>query len=142
MAVETFLTGFGGNFSINTTTTFSVISWSLQITAQENEFVGSRVGNHPIVLTTFTRAVGTVEIDYSDADQPFQPSQGSLVAGTPIINAYFQLSPASGDGWLFSNMIIVGTPQSLQRAGKIMTSLSMKSSGGLWTPPGSGSPSF
>lgn len=134
MATETFLNGFGGNATIQGAT-FSVASWSLTITAQETEFTGSKVGQHPIVLTTFTRAVGSIVIDYSDADQPFQSSQGALIPGTTVTSVYFQLSPASNDGWTIAPMIIVATPQSLERAGKISTSIQLKSSGGLFTAP-------
>lgn len=131
---ETFLTGFGGDATINSRT-FPVISWSLQNPATALEYTNSKVGNHPVTLTTFTRANVTIEIDYSQADQPFQSSQGALVPGTPVVNVYLQNSPTPNDGWLITSMVVVNAPQSMQRAGKISTSLSLQINSGTITPP-------
>lgn len=133
-----FETGFGGDALINGST-FPVISWSGQFPATALEYTNSRVGNHPVTLTTFTRANVTIEIDWALADQPFQPSQGSLIPGTPVTNVYLQNSATPNDGWLITSMVIVNTPQSMQRAGKITTSIQLQINGGTITPPGGSS---
>jgi hypothetical protein len=129
-----FETGFGGDATIGGAS-FPVISWSGQFPATALEYTNSKVGNHPITLTTFTRANVTIEIDYSQADQPFQSSQGALVPGTPVTDVYLQNSSTPNDGWLITSMVIVNTPQSMQRAGKITTSIQLQISGGTITPP-------
>lgn len=131
---DVFETGFGGDLTINAKT-FPVVSWSGTFPATALEYTNSKVGNHPATLTTFTRANVSVVIDWAQADQPFQSSQGALVPGTPVTNVYCQLSATLNDGWLITSMVVVNATQNMERAGKIMTTLSLQINGGLITPP-------
>jgi hypothetical protein len=134
MAAEIFETGFGGDATINGKL-FPVVSWTLTIPATPIEFTNSKVGTHPQTVTTFIRANVTIVIDYSLADQPWQPSQGGLVPGTPVTNIVLLNSATANDNWQISSMVIINTPQSLERAGRISTSISMMINGGVITPP-------
>lgn len=138
MPTPTYETGFGGDATISGKL-FSVISWSLQNPATALEYMNSKVGNHPITLTTYTRANVTIEVDYSQSDQPFLSSQGALIPGTAVTNVVLLCSQTSGDCWTISSMVLVSAPQSLQRAGKITTSLQLQISGGSITAPGGSS---
>jgi hypothetical protein len=138
MSAPTYESGFGGDATIGGKL-FSVVSWSIQVPATALEYTNSKVGNHPITLTTFTRASVTIEIDYSQADQPFQSSQGALIPGTAVTNVILLCSATSGDSWTITSMVVVNTPQTMQRAGKISTSLQLQISGGTITPPGGSS---
>lgn len=138
MPAPTYETGFGGDATI-AGKLFSVISWSIQVPATALEYTNSKVGNHPITLTTYTRANVTIEIDYSQSDQPFQSGQGALIPGTAVTNVILLCSSTSGDSWTITSMVVINTPQSLQRAGKITTSLNLQISGGTITPPGGSS---
>jgi hypothetical protein len=135
MSTPTYESGFGGDATINAKL-YSVISWSGQFPATLLEYMNSKVGNHPITLATYTRANVTIELDYSQADQPFQSSQGALVPGTAVTNVILLCSTTSNDCWTITSMIVANTPMSLQRAGKITTSLQLQINGGTITPPG------
>jgi hypothetical protein len=138
MAIDsTFQIGFGGDCTINGKL-FPVISWSGSFPADVLTFKNSKCGNHPVRASSYTDAMVTVNIDYNQTDQPFLVSQGYLISGVFVTNVYLKLSATSYDGWNISNMIIADTPQSLEVAGKIATSLSLKISGGTITPPGAG----
>lgn len=135
MSAPLYETGFGGDATINAKL-FSVISWSIQVPATALEYTNSKVGNHPITLTTYTRANVTIEVDFSQTDQPFLSSQGGLIPGTAVTNVVLLCSQTSGDAWTITSMVIINTPQSLQRAGKITTSISLSINGGTIQPPG------
>lgn len=134
MTTPTFESGFGGDATVGGHS-YSVVSWSGQFPATALEYMNSKVGNHPVTLTTYTRANVTIELDYSQSDQPFQSAQGGLVPGTAVTNVVLLCSLTALDCWTISSMVVINTPQSLQRAGKITTSIQLQISGGTITPP-------
>lgn len=143
MPDTSFVTGFGGDVTISEATAgLPVVQWSGQFPATIQRYVNSKSGNHPVRASTVTDATCTVTIDWNEADQPFLPSQGTLVAGTIISSIFLKISAASNDGWALTRMIVMDTPQDVVIDGKVMTRLSLGISGGTITPPGVGNSAY
>lgn len=137
------VTGFGGDATIGTGSTgsytFPVIGWSLRNPATILSYYNSKSGNHPERASTYTDAMVTIEIDFQLSDQPFQTAV-NILPGDKITNVNLIISADSGDAWTITQMIVSDMPQSLQRAGKVVTSINAQIRGGTITAPGNSTP--
>lgn len=150
-SAPSFLSGFYGTAAVavsGTLTEFALIRWTITPTARLVEFMNSRTGLLVQRESTFRDVGGTIAIDY-DFNVPLYSSAGfNIQPGITLSNMRLyldQTSRYSGSGsgtgsldgsyWFINQAIPDGTPQSLDNAGKIATSISWKNAGASFMYP-------
>lgn len=130
--------GFTGTATIGSgPTELPVVGWGVTPTATILRYFNSLTGKHPAKAATFSDLDFFIDIDWDDSNQPFSTSPLGIVPSTALTAVKLRLDGPSGSKyWDIGNAIVVGTPQTLQRDGKIVTRLNCTASGATWTAPG------
>lgn len=138
-----FRSGINGTLYINPTpggalasgTELPINEWTMQDSNDVVEFKNSLVGSRPQVAATYNNASGTVDLDWSDATQPFA-TPISLQAGMVIGPLSLMVSKADTLGNLVPLAIITSWTQRLQRTGKMGVQISWRASSDTITTAG------
>lgn len=127
--------GFTGTATINGTE-LPVTDWSVSPSATILQFMNSLTGKHARKSATFEDASFSISFDWDDSNNPFA-SPLTITQGATITNVKLLLDgPTGALYWSFPSAIVSGTPQSLQRAGKITTTLNCTADGTFAAPGG------
>lgn len=127
--------GISGTATVNGTE-LPITDWSVNPSATILQFVNSLTGKHAKKASTFEDATFSFSFDWDDSNNPFAAPL-TIVQGSTITNVKLLLDGPSGSlYWNFPSAIVVSTPQSMQRAGKITTSVNCTADGTFAAPGG------
>lgn len=126
--------GNNGAATINGTA-LDLVRWSVNPTATVVAFINSLTGKHPARLPTFDDGGRfTVVVDFNQTTYPFSGSF-SIRPGSILTNVLLYINLGANLKWQFPSAIVEGTPEELELAGKVMTSIVCLADG-PYAPPG------
>ena len=135
MAIANYLAGITATATLNGTE-LSVTGWSVTPNATILEFINSKTGLHPVLMSTIMRLRFTLGFDYDTNNQPFAAPL-SIVVGSTLTNVKLFLDGTGGSNfWNIPSALVASTPQSVAREGKIHTSIECAASGQFAAPAG------
>jgi hypothetical protein len=117
------------------TISLPITGWSVDPTTEIVRFRNSKTGNYSVKEGTFLDCTFSITIDHDFDENPFA-SPVSLAPGLLLtdVNLFLNGGTNGTSFWDFPEAITVGTPQTLEIEGKIVTTINAEASG-AWNPP-------
>lgn len=138
----TFHSGINGTATVNGTEP-SVIGWDAEPTVEEQNFRNSKTGKFTYKEMTFYDMKGSLKLE-EDFDNSIFSAPLTLGVGQVITNLKLYLNVGKvagsivtpGPFWLIPSANVIGTPQSLEVDGKIVTTINWSGVGTFTYPNG------
>jgi hypothetical protein len=129
---DNFKSGINGKATVNGTE-LAIINWNTEATVEKVEFKNSRTGTTAKKELTYRDVRFSMEVDIDLDANPFAAPL-NVRAGTKLTNVRLFINGLTGLGWTFPSAVVMGTPQRLEVAGKVITTFNCENDGPYGEP--------